>query len=513
MGYARWLPSGAVAALTATALLVPSASSASADPIAGDRITVAVSQLDSMVTGLMNRSGVPGAAVAVVHGDQVLYAKGFGVRDVSTGAPVTAETVFQLASVSKPIGASVVAAAIGRGTLSWNDPVQRYLPWFALDDPYVTAHVTVADMYAMRSGLPDAAGDLLELIGYDRAQVLHRLRFVPLEPFRITYAYSDFSLTAGAQAAAVASGTSWARLSQELLYTPLGMTSTSSTYEGFLAQPNRAALHVPDASGWKDRYVRDADAQSPAGGVSSNVVDLAAWLRMELAGGMFEGKQVVAAEPLAEANTAQIRRTPVTDPAVSPGFYGYGMNVDELSSGSMMLSHSGAFTAGGGTNVTLLPGSDLGIVVLTNAHAGLAEAIAATFVDLAQSGTVSRDWWSLYSEVFSAPYQPDPAFAEAARPGQPTPSRRHADLVGRYANDFYGTAVVVQRAGRLALVLGPDHVALPLEHWSGDRFTATIAIENAPLHVWVDFAGAGRQATTVNLGLSDDATSMLTRVP
>jgi hypothetical protein len=250
----------------------------------------------------------------------------------------------------------------------------------------------------------------------------------------------------------------------------------------------------------------------PAGGVSSNVVDLAAWLRMELADGAFEGKQVVAAEPLAEANTAQIRRTPVTDPAVPPGFYGYGMNIDALSSGSMMLSHSGAFTAGGGTNVTLVPASDLGIVVLTNAHAGLAEAIAATFVDVAQSGTVSRDWWSLYSQVFSAPFEADPAFIDGARPDSPAPARRSADLVGRYANDFYGTAVVVQRAGQLALVLGPDHVVLPLDHWSSDRFKATIAIENAPLFVWVDFARDGRKATTVNLGLSDDATSLLTRV-
>jgi CubicO group peptidase (beta-lactamase class C family) len=511
MGCATWLPRGVVAAVVATSILMPSTSSATADPI--DPIAAAVAQLDGVVRGLMLRSGVPGAAVAVVHGDQVLYAKGFGVRVVSTGAPVTADTVFQLASVSKPIGASVVAAAIGRGTLSWNDPVQQHLPWFALDDPYVTSHVTVADMYAMRSGLPDAAGDLLELIGYDRAQVLRRLRYVPLEPFRTSYAYSDFSLTTGAQAAAAASGWSWARLSQELLYTPLGMTSTSSTYAGFLAQPNRAALHVPDSAGWASRYVRNADAQSPAGGVSSSVVDLAAWLRMELAGGVFAGQRVVAAEPLAEANTAQIRRTPVTDPAVPPGFYGYGMNVDELSSGGMVLSHSGAFTAGGGTNVTLVPASDLGIVVLTNAHAGLAESIAATFVDLAQTGTVSRDWWSLYSKVFSTPYAADPAFADAARPDQPVPARPTADLVGRYANDFYGTAVVVRRAGRLALVLGPHYVALPLDHWSGDRFKATIAIENAPLDVWVDFAGAGTQASTVTLGLSDDATSLLTRVP
>ena len=499
------------AAVVGSLAFAVSPTAASAVPPDGD-LSSAIAQLDGIVADLMARSGVPGVAVSVVHGDEVLYAKGFGVRDVMTGLPVTADTVFQLASVSKPVGASVVAAAVGRGIVAWDDPVQKSLPSFELSDPYVSSHATIGDMYAMRSGLPDAAGDLLELVGFNRAEILRRLRYVPLEPFRTTYAYSDFSLTAGAQAVAVAAKRSWATLSDQLVYAPLGMTSTSSRYSDFLARANRASLHVPDGTAWTTRYVRDPEAQSPAGGVSSNVIDLASWMSMELGMGTTKGREVVAGEPLAEANTAQIRRTPVMDPASLPDFYGYGMNINPLPDGRMMLSHSGAFTAGGGTNVTLIPQSGLGIAVLTNAHAGLAESIAASFVDVVQTGVISRDWWSLYSPIFAAPFQADPAFADAARPVDAAASRPTNELVGRYANDFYGTAWVVAKHGRLALVLGPDHVAIPLEPWSGDRYRAVVAIENAPLSVWVDFAGSDAKAASLTLGISGNSTDVLARV-
>ena len=120
----------------------------------------------------------------MVHDGQVLYAKGFGVRDVNTLAPVDAATVFRLASVSKPLSSTVVAGAVGKGAMKWTDPVVAQLPSFALADPYVTAHVTYADLFSHTSGLPDHAGDLLEDLGYDQAYILNRLRLEPLEPLR-----------------------------------------------------------------------------------------------------------------------------------------------------------------------------------------------------------------------------------------------------------------------------------------------------------------------------------------
>lgn len=152
-------------------------------PIPDGQIDDAVGKLDGLANDLMASSGVPGMAVAVVHGGKTVYAKGFGVRELGKSATVDADTVFQLASVSKSVGATVVAHEVGIGTVDWDTPVISKLPGFALADPWVTDHLTISDLYTHRSGLPDHAGDGLEDLGYNRAQVLEKLRQLPLNPF------------------------------------------------------------------------------------------------------------------------------------------------------------------------------------------------------------------------------------------------------------------------------------------------------------------------------------------
>lgn len=142
------------------------------------------------------------------------------MRDVKTRVPVDKRTVFHLASVSKSLSATVVAGIVGHrpaqrtAPLKWTDPVVKHLPSFALADPYVTEHVTLADVFSHESGLPDHAGDLLEDLGYDQAYVLHAPRLEPLDPFRAHYAYTNFGLTAAAEAAAAAAKRPWAETIQ-----------------------------------------------------------------------------------------------------------------------------------------------------------------------------------------------------------------------------------------------------------------------------------------------------------
>ena len=133
-------------------------------PLPDNAVDNAVAKLDGLADDLMKTSGIPGMAVAVVHGGKTVYAKGFGVKDVKAGTTdtdnkVDADTVFQLASLSKPLGATVIAHQVGQNAISWDTPVVSKLPWFALSDPVVTPLVTIGDMYAHRSGLPDHAGD------------------------------------------------------------------------------------------------------------------------------------------------------------------------------------------------------------------------------------------------------------------------------------------------------------------------------------------------------------------
>lgn len=502
----------------------PAASAETGNPAEHSAVTIpspqvgdAVAALDTVVSDVMSASGVPGVAVAVVRNDQTVYLKGFGVRELGSDAAVDQDTVFQLASLSKPVGASVVADVVGDGTVSWDDPVTKYLPAFALSDPYVTANVTIADLYSHRSGLPDHAGDILEDLGYNQAEILARMRFLPLEPFRAQYLYTNFGLTAAAEAVAAAAGTPWPELSRQRLYEPLGMTSTSSNFAVYEASSNKAVTHAWVDGAYVQSEVRDPQAQSPAGGVSSTAADMAKWLRMELANGTYDGQPVVDAEALATSRLPHIVAGQPASAAARPGFYGLGIGVGTDDTGRMRYSHSGAFLLGASTAMTLLPSEDLGIVVLTNgAPQGAAEAIVASFLDLVETGSISRDWLTAYREVMNAQFYTNPSkLAAQSPPASPLPSPPLSDLTGNYTNDYYGPAQVVARGQELVMILGPEAKEFPLTHWSGLTYSYEPTGENAVGISAVDFAapvGGDSPSVTVEF-LNADGLGTFVRQP
>src|SRR5213083_3077456 len=269
--------------------------------VTSEQVTHAVQEVEKLAQKQIDQNAVPGLAIAVVFQDKVVYAKGFGVRDVNTKAPVDADTVFQLASLSKPIGSTVVAELVSEGKITWDSKLSVLDPTFAMFDPWVTREITIRDMYAHRSGLPEHAGDLLEDLGFTRAEILYRLRYQhPGSGFRAHYAYTNFGMTEGGVAAAKGYGLEWEEACKQKLYNPLGMTSTSSRYADFMARRNKALGHVLVDGKWVQKFKRDPDAQSPTGGVSSSVNDLAKWIRLQLADGKFDGKQIVSEKALVE---------------------------------------------------------------------------------------------------------------------------------------------------------------------------------------------------------------------
>src|SRR6266404_8375473 len=241
--------------LTGTALLaflqLPFAVPAEKSHVASEQVNRAVQELEKLAQKKIQENAVPGLAIAVVFQDKVVYAKGFGVRYVNTKAPVDADTVFQVASLSKSIGSTVVAELVGEGKIAWDSKLSILDPTFAMFDPWVTREITIRDMFAHRSGLPEHAGDLLEDLGFARAEILHRLRYQqPSSSFRSHYAYTNFGMTEGAIAAAKAYNVEWENASEQKLYRPLGMSSTSSRYSDFMARRNKALGHVLVAGKW-----------------------------------------------------------------------------------------------------------------------------------------------------------------------------------------------------------------------------------------------------------------------
>jgi CubicO group peptidase (beta-lactamase class C family) len=399
---------------------------------------------------------------------------------VKTGDKVDPDTVFQLASLSKPLSATVVAHQVGQNAIGWDTPIVEKLPWFALSDPVVTRMVTVGDMFSHRSGLPDHAGDMLEDLGYDRRAVLERLRQLPLDPFRISYAYTNFGLTSAAEAVAAGAGKSWEDLADEALLKPLGMAETSYRFDDFQTRTNRAIGHIHVDGKYEPLYTRDPDPEAPAGGASSSVNDMAHWLAMMLADGSFDGKQIIDAKALLPAVTPQIVSSPASEPAMRSGFYGFGFNVGTTSGARTELSHSGAFELGAGTNFVILPSADVAIVALTNATpSGVPEALTAIFADLVQFGEAREDWYKLYNNLLSPLEKPVGALVGQQPPANPAPAAPLSSYVGTYNNDYWGPARVSERDGKLQLELGTKF-NVPLSHWDGNVFTYKWVSENSP---------------------------------
>lgn len=481
------------------------------------QIDAAIAELPRIAADILARSRIPGLAIAVVHKGETVFAEGYGLRRVDLEEPVTADTVFQLASLSKPVGATVVARQVSEGVVSWESRMRDLLPWFALSDPARTDKLTIGDLYSHRSGLPDHAGDDLEDLGFDRQTILERLRLLPLNAFRTSYAYTNFGLTAAAEAVARASGSDWASLSEEALYKPLGMTATSSRFQDFLAAENRAVPHARDGGEFAPLFQRDPDAQSPAGGVSSTANDLATWMKMVLANGRHGSDRIIAPEALLPALSPQSFSGQPHTPDARAGFYGFGFNVGVDPSGRVKLGHSGAFLMGSGTAFSMIPSLDLGIVVLTNAApVGAAEGIAAAFTDLAQFGRETRDWYAGYAQRFEAFFvrRGHTVGLEPSAAAAPPPAA--TAVIGRYAHPYYGTVSITAVGDGLVLSAGPEPQHYALKPWDGPVMVFDFVTENAPLGsrstlVFAEMEGGQAQSLDIEL-FGEDGPARFERV-
>ena len=198
------------------------------------------------VEQLRTSYGAPGISIAIVEDGAPKLAKGWGVRQIGTNAPVGPDTIFATGSTGKAFTAAALALLVDQGKIGWDDRVIDHMPEFRMYDPWVTREITIRDLLVHRSGLGLGAGDLLFVPNstLTRKETMRRLRHIkPATSFRSTYAYDNVLYMVAGQLIEEVSGKSWERFVKEELFQPLGMSRSTVSDAEFQATEDRARPH------------------------------------------------------------------------------------------------------------------------------------------------------------------------------------------------------------------------------------------------------------------------------
>lgn len=456
--------------------------------------------LDAWVERAMRTFEVPGIALAVVKDDQVVTARGYGVRRLGEPAKVDEKTLFGIASNTKAFTATALGLLVEEGAIEWDAPVVRYLPAFAMWDPYVTRELTVRDLLVHRSGLGLGAGDLLwwPASTYDRKEIARRLRFIPpATSFRAAYAYDNVLYLVAGELIEAVSGQSWEDFVTTRILRKVGMLGSNVRHSAAAAGGNVAATHAPVDGTVRVIAPFESDNTNPAGGINSSAEDMAKWMRVQLSGGVLaDGSRLFSAETARQLTSIvtpiSIGDPPPELPQLRPNFNGYalGFGIRDYR-GRKLVMHTGGLP-GYVSRVVMVPEIALGVAVLTNQESGEAfDAIAFRLLDHYLEAP-PFDWIEGYRKVrerTQAATVEAERRAAAGRDAAAGPSLALAKYAGTYRDRWYGDVTIALENG--GLVMRFAHTPLlsgPLEHWQHDTFIARWNSRELRADAYVAFA-------------------------
>jgi CubicO group peptidase (beta-lactamase class C family) len=420
-------------------------------------------EIDRLVTRTMAAFSVPGIAVGVVKDGKLVYAKGYGLRELGHPEPVDPDTVFAIGSISKSFTTAALAILVDDGKLHWDDRVIDYLPEFRMSDPFVTREFTIRDLLTHRSGLGIGAGDLLFVTPTDftRQDLIHALRFLkPVTSFRSQFAYDNLLYVVAGEVVAAVSGRSWEDFVTERILGPLGMTSCATASDRLRDRTNRAAPHSL-VEGQLSTVARlEIPLVGAAGGIQCNVNGMAHYVAAQLAHGRSAGGTALfSPEQAEEMWSPQIPLRPRGKLAALTrthfAAYGLGWALDDFN-GYKRVSHNGGLP-GMVTHVGMLPELGVGVIVLTNQQEGFALAAIATQILEAYAGAPHQDWVALTvaarTERMRELHAADPAKESGAIAAERIGPPDLDACVGTYADPWRGQATITRSDRGLRLTL------------------------------------------------------------
>jgi CubicO group peptidase (beta-lactamase class C family) len=440
-----------------------------ADPVALAK--AALAGIEAVAADAMKKFDVPGMALAVVRGREIIFAKGLGYRDVEKQLPVTVDTLFAIGSSSKAFTTFTLGTLVDEGKLEWDRPVRAYIPWLKLYDPVTTERLSVRDLVTHRSGLP--RHDLVWYNNYEATRESFVRKLAYLEPsadLRTRYQYNNLMFLTAGYLIEIVTGKTWEEAVRARVFTPLGMTRSNFSVRDSQKDNDFAQPYAKRDDKVVKLPFRDISNIGPAGSINSSVNEMARWVITHLNGGKYGEKKLAEAATVNELHLPQMATgAPSERPDISPGAYALGWLVDTYR-GHQRVQHGGNID-GFSANVVLFPKDGVGIVALTNLNGTpLRDLIAREIADrLFKLEKV--DWINSAAANRAraeAAAKEGEKKKEVARVAGTQPAHKLADYVGDYEHPGYGVLRVTLSDGKLEAKY--NNIATPLEHWHYETF-------------------------------------------
>lgn len=441
-----------------------------------------VNSIKQYAAEVMERWRIPGMAVSMVKDGELIMAKGFGVKS-PLGDTVTANSVFQIGSVSKSFTAVVMAAMVDRGLVKWEDSVKNILPDFEMYDKWVEQNMQVKDIMVHRSGLRGQAGTYIPNLGYSREDVYKMLPLIkPKYSFRGSYEYNNITFIIAQKIIEKVSGKSWEENVNEIIFEPLEMRSSSLNAQGFTSSPdvtlpyefyytgssaNGDSLVVNPLYG-EEQALHWLTVIGPAGSVNSTVRDMSNYIRFHLNRGEYKGVQIISKKG---ADYLHRGITITSQDSSRTTLYGTCWFVEQ-NNRYRVIFHTGT-TWGMTALCAFVPEIDMGIMILANSEVPSLPryAVMRRAIDLFY-GFETKDYNSEYYKEWIEGER-DSFKKGQERSKEPfLPPLANEILVGKYyKDDLFGTAVVEQKNGELFISVGPKGWSHKLKHSTGVKYS------------------------------------------
>jgi CubicO group peptidase (beta-lactamase class C family) len=447
--------------------------------------TDSLAALDGYVAELSKRLPVtPGLSIAVVSGERVVYARGFGYRDLKAKLPVTPQTQFYIASTTKSFTATAAKLLADEGKFDLDAPLKKYFPNLVLKAPLASEQITIRDLLTHRSGISNEAINFrTAYTGQYDANVLLELLASYSKPVSPEFRYSNIGYLVAALAMEKATGERWQQIVERKIFQPLELKSTTAYASKAKASGDFARPYLAASGGTFDElpYKEDSTMHA-AGGIWSSGEDLAKWLVLNMNGGKYAGRQVISAASLEEVLAPQINQKRDFYRFKRYG-YSLGWNIGTYN-GEKFIHCFGEF-AGFRPHVSFMPERKIGVVVLVNESTDaflLPDLIACDIYDhlLGRKPLNANTNPEIDKYVANLQKEKDERAkkAAAAPATSSTPEKKSEPTLpltayaGEYENPEWGKIVVALNANTLSLRFGV--INSTLKHLTGDTFEAKL---------------------------------------